>query len=103
MFFRIFGIALIGFSIWGLIFTCINRKDMPNSVFALKPNSYEVIENVKFNNLMIYKSLILSILFLISGILCVCIQGIESFIPIYIGTLIQTVLGIRSKKYIRIK
>lgn len=72
--YNITGTIFITFAIWGGIYTLNNKNNMPFSVFGLQKETYQIIDNKKFNSIMLTQSIFISVWLLFTGVLCLFID-----------------------------
>lgn len=103
MLYTIVGSIFIIMAIGGGIHTLNNKNDMPFSVGGLQKVKYQVIDNEKFNSVMVTQSIFTYIWILLSGILCMFIKEIVIFALPSWGIFIRIIFSEKAKKCIEIK
>lgn len=101
MLYNIVGAIFIILAIGGGIYTLNNRNDMPFSVVGLKKEKYQVIDNEKFNSIMLTQSIFVLIWVLLTGALCMFIkETVILALPSW-GIFIMIIFSEKAKKCIK--
>lgn len=103
MLYTIVGSIFIIMAIGGGIYTLNSKNDMPFSVGGLQKAKYKVIDNEKFNSVMVTQSILTSIWILLSGVLCMFIKETVMFALPSWGIFIRLIFSKKAKKCIEIK
>ena len=103
MIYNIVSVTFIIVAILRGIFTLKNKDDMPFSVFGLRKEKYQVINNEKFNSIMLIQSIFLCIWLLLIAILCMFIKEVIILTLPGWGIFIEIIFSKKAKNYIEIK
>ena len=103
MLYTIVGSIFIIMAICGAIYTLNNKNDMPFSVGGLQKVKYHVIDNEKFNSVMVTQSIFTCIWILLSGVLCMFIKETVIFVLPSWGIFIGIIFSKKAKKCIEMK
>lgn len=104
MLYNIAGVIFIIIAIWGGIYTYKNKNDMPFSAFGLQKEKYQVINNIKFNRLMLTQSIVESLWYILTALFCVIIKDVLIIVCFpSVNIFILLIFRKISKKYIKKK
>ncbi|ERK30079.1 hypothetical protein [Clostridium intestinale] len=101
--YQIAGIIFVLVACLGGIFVFKNRKNMPKAINGLRREKYEIIDEVKLNNVMIWQSISASLCSLLIGVACIFVSN-RIVIMMATWILIGSILffNYRARKHIKI-
>jgi hypothetical protein len=101
MFFYIIALIPLIIGVYGLIFTCRNKNNMPFGLFGVNQKNYEVINKKEFNNVMIKQSLFISLCSIFVAVFIFIRKSPTACMYLLFIPLIQLLFTKVSRKYLK--